>query len=265
MKKVFWTLTIFIVLNITTAYFFLFTSFGNGFVSDLIAKNLNEKGVATFSIEKFVLTPNNIDVKINMDETSVVEVLGNINIFAQSVDLKYNVDIKDLSKLQKFTTNKLNGAVKLNGTVVGDSKLAVIKGSSNIFDSTTTYTVNLKDFEPDSIKYLIKGAKIDKLLYTVNQPIYAKGFIDITGDITGAKPEALAGKIVTKVYKGNVNTGIVNEKFATTLKKALYFNADVITELEPYKLVSKAQVATTMADVFIKKAVVNNKRCIYKL
>ncbi len=259
MKKVFWSLTIFIVLNITTAYFFLFTSFGNGFVSEIITKKLNEKDVAKFTIEKFVLTKDSVDFKINMDETSVVEVLGDINIFSQKVNLKYNVDIKDLSKLEKFLEYKLNGTVKLSGTVIGDSKLAVIKGSSNIFDSNTTYTVNLKDFEPDIIKYIIKGAKIDKLLYTVNQPIYAKGLVDITGDITGVKPENLSGKIVTKIYKGNVNTSIVNKNFATTLKKALNFHADVVTELEPYQLVAKAQVSTSMADVFVKKAVLNVK------
>jgi len=259
MKKLFWVLTIFIVLNITTAYFFLFTAYGNGFVSDVVEKNLNEKGIATFKIEAFTLTPNALNFKVTIDSNSVIEVIGDMNIFSKSVDLKYNLDIKDLSKLQKFTKEKLNGSVKTNGTIKGNSSLTIIDGVSDIFESKSSYTVNLEEFEPDTIVYMIKGAKIDKLLYTVNQPIYAKGFIDITGNITGAKPENLAGQITTKIYEGSVNSSIVNEKFATNLKKALTFKGEIITNLVPYNLVSTVKVFTSMANVFAKKAVVNIK------
>jgi len=115
------------------------------------------------------------------------------------------------------------------------------------------------DFEPSMIKYKISGAKIQKLLYTVNQPIYANGLIDITGEVLNAKPESLNGKIVTKIYEGSLNTSIVNEKFKTKLTKALMFKGDIITNLEPYKLVSKVDFMTSMANVFVKKAIVNIK------
>jgi len=259
MKKLFWFLTLFIVLNITTVYFFLFTSFGNGIVSDIVEKNLNEKGVAHFKVEQFTLDTDLIKFKLIIDSNSVIEVNGNMNVFSKNVDLKYNVDVKDLSKLQKFTKQKLNGPVKASGTVKGDKALTIVNGVTNIFDSKTSYIVNLKDFEPDTIKYSMKGAKIQTLLHTVNQPNYANGLIDITGDITGAKPENLSGKIITKIYNSQVNIPIVNEKFKMKLKKALKFNGDIITKLEPYKLVSKVDFFTSMANVFTTKSVVNIK------
>ncbi|NQY94843.1 MAG: hypothetical protein HRT43_11810 [Campylobacteraceae bacterium] len=259
MKKLFWVLTLFIVLNITTAYFFLFTATGNGYVADIAESNLNEKGLAVFEINEFVLTPDSINLKVSIDSTSVIEIVGDLNIFAQRVDVKYNVDIKDLSKLQKITKEKLNGPVKLSGTVKGDQALTIIDGISDIFASATSYSIRLSDFEPETITFSIKEAKIDQLLYTVNQPIYAKGFINIQGDITGAKPENLAGKITTKIYKGSVNTLVVNENFATKLKEALNFKGEIITDLKPYELVSNAKVYTSMANLFVKKAIVNIK------
>jgi len=259
MKKLFWVLTLFIVLNITTAYFFLFTATGNGYVKDIAESNLNEQGLAEFKINEFSLTTDSLNFKLTIDSNSVIEVIGGISIFPTSTDLKYNVDIDDLSKLQKFTKNKLNGPLKLQGTVKGDSALTIVDGVSNIFGSDSSYSVRLSDYEPETIAYLIKGAKIDQLLYTLNEPAYAKGFIDIRGDITGAKPEKLKGKIVTKIYKGSVNTSVVNEKFATKLKNALNFSGDIVTDLEPYKLVSNAKLYTSMANVFVKKAIVNIK------
>jgi len=259
MKKLFWVLTLFIVLNITTLYFFAFTATGNGFVADIAETNLNKKSSAEFKINEFVLTPDSINLKVSIDSNSIIEVVGAISIFPIGTDLKYNVDIQDLSKLQKFTKEKLNGSLKLSGTVKGDKTLTIVDGISDIFGSQTTYSVRLSDFEPETITYLIKGAKIDKLLYTVNQPIYAKGFIDIKGDITGAKPENFAGKISTKIYKGSVNTQVVNEKFATKLKQALSFKGDIITDLEPYQLVSNAKIYTSMANVFVDKAIINIK------
>ncbi len=259
MKKLFWVLTLFIVLNITTAYFFLFTATGNGFVADMAETNLNKKSLAEFKINEFVLTTDSINLKVTIDSNSILEVVGAISIFPMSADLKYNVDIEDLSKLQKFTKDKLNGPLKVSGTVKGDKTLMIVDGISDIFESNTSYSVRLSDFEPETISYLIKGAKIDKLLYTVNQPIYAKGFVDIQGDITGAKPENLAGKITTKIYNGSVNTLVVNEKYATKLKQALNFKGEIITDLKPYQLVSNAKVYTSMANVFVNKAIVNIK------
>ncbi len=257
MKKLFWVLTLFIGLTITTAYFFLFTATGNGFVVDITETSLNKKSLAEFKINEFVLRTDSINLKVTIDSNSTLEVVGAISIFPMSADLKYNVDIEDLSKLQKFTKDKLNGPLKVNGTVKGDKTLMIIEGISDIFGSNSTYSVRLSDFEPETIVYLIKGAKIDKLLYTVNQPIYAKGFVDIQGDITGTKPESLAGKITTKIYKGIVNTLVVNEKYATKLKQALNFNGEIITDLKPYQLISNAKIYTSMANVFANKAIVN--------
>ena len=264
MKKLFGFLTLFIILNITTVYFFLFTTYGNGIVADIVENKVNEKGVVEFKINEFKLTTNTINFKATIDSNSMIYVGGGLNLLGKTVDLKYNVDIKDLSKLEKFSNQKLNGALSASGTVKGNQELTVIDGISDIFSSKTNYVVNLKDFEPDTIKLKIKGAKIDTLLHTVNQPIFAKGFIDITGDIKGAKPENFDGEIITNIYDGKVNLPIVNKNFNLKLKKALNFKGDIVTSLEPYQLVSKADVFTSLANVFAKKAVVDIKESSVK-
>ena len=257
MKKLFGFLTLFIILNITTVYLFLFTSFGNGFVSDMIETNVNEKGVVEFKVEEFVLTTSSLKFRAMIDANSMIDISGGLNIFARTVDLTYIVDIKDLSKLEKFTNQKLNGSFKTSGTVKGNQTLTLVRGITDIFESDTKYNVGLKDFEPDAVEFLVKGAKIDKLLHLVNQPIYAKGFIDINGQITDAKIPTLMGQIETKIYEGKVDNPIVNKAFELKLKNALDFKGDIVTTLQPNKAVTKVDFFTSMANVFVKQAVVN--------
>lgn len=259
MKKLFGFLTIFIILNITTVYFFLFTVFGNGIVSDIVEKSVNEQGVIEFKINEFILTTNMITFNASIDSSSMIDVRGDLNLLGRTVNLKYNVDIKDLSKLKKFTQQQLNGAIKLNGTVKGNQTLTVVDGTADIADAKTSYNVILKDFKPDTVKYSMKGAKIDSILHMVNQPIFAKGFVDITANITHPNPDFCDGKIVTKIYDGSVNIPIVNKNFELKLKKALNFKGEILTSLDPTKVVSKVDFFTSIADIFVQKAVVDLK------
>lgn len=106
MKKLFIGLGLFIVLNISTAYFFLFTSFGNGLVSSFIETKVNEKGVVNFKFDEFVLSLDTLSIKANIDTTSNIQIAGDISPFSLKFDLKYWVNITDLSKLEKFVNQK---------------------------------------------------------------------------------------------------------------------------------------------------------------
>lgn len=257
MKKLFFGLTFLIVILLGAAYALLFTSTGNGIVSSIVESKVNEEKNLNFKINKFLLTTKEIEFDSTIDDNSNINITGNLSLFSQTIDIKYNINIKDLSKLQRFTNQKLNGSFSTKGSFKGDSTLAKLSGDSNIFKSQTTYDIDLVDFEPSNIILDIKGAKIDEILHLINKPRYAMGNIDINANISDAKLDKLNGKIITKITNGLVTNSLVNKDFKTRLIQKLNFKGNITTDLTPFKALSKVDVRTSMANLFIKKADIN--------
>lgn len=264
MKKLFFGLTFLIILVLGAVYGVLFTPTGNSFVASKIEEKANEQKGVNFKVNKFVLTTSNIEFDATVDGNSNIKIIGDLALIAKTVDLKFNIDIKDLSKLQKFTNQKLNGSFKTNGTLKGNEKLAVLNGVTDIFKSNTTYNVELKDFEPSNILFNMKKADIASILYLVNQPIYANGNIDIDANIKNAKVETLDGLVKTKISNGVVANSVVNKAFNLQLKNLLAFKGDIVTRLIPNNLSSKVDFYTTMANLFVKDANVDLKTMVIK-
>ena len=245
------------MLNISTVYLLLFTSVGNDIVSPIIEKKVNEQGIVNFKLKEFILTTDSIKFIANIDEVSNIEIDGDLDLFAKSIDLNYLIDIKDLSKLEKFTKQKLNGNFKTNGSIKGDRDLIEIIGNSDLFESDTKYLAHLKAFKPSKIEFLVIKAKIEKLLYTLNQPIYSNGNIDIVGTISNPNIDNLAGEILTKIYDGKINNLIVNKSFDLKLKDKVIFNGNIQTDLKQNLAISKIDFLTSLLNLSIKKAIFN--------
>ena len=247
-------MTLFILIILGAAYALLFTPWGNGIVASFIENKANENKNVQFKVEKFILTMSNIDFKANIDNNSYINLQGALSLIAKEFDLAYDVKVKNLSKLNKLTNANLQGEFNTIGTIKGDEKLLKIAGKSDIFESMTTYNTSLVNFEPSDISFKIQKAKIEKLLFMVSQPNYANGFINIDGNIKN-----MQGQIVTNVYNGKINNSVVNKVFNQKLLRAFDFKGKVVTALSKDKAVSKVDFYTTMANVFVKQAVVNLK------
>ncbi|WP_428026932.1 hypothetical protein [Arcobacter sp.] len=264
MKKLFFGLTFLIIILIGAVYALLFTTTGNGIVSSVVESKVNEQKNLNFKINKFLLTLEKIEFDSTIDENSNIKIAGDLSIFSKTIDIKYDINIKDLSKLERFTNQKLNGSFSTNGSLKGDSTLAKLQGISNIFKSDTKYDISLTDFEPSNILLDIKSAKIDEILHLINKPRYAMGNIDINANIKNAMLDKLDGKITTKIEKGVVSNVLVNKDFNTKLVNKLEFKGTVNTDLQPFKALSKVDFYTTLANLFVKKADVDLKDMIIK-
>ncbi len=252
MKKLFFGLTLLILIIIGGAYTLAFTPMGNGIVASMIEDKANEQPNVNFKVEKFVLTTSDISFHANVDNNSYIKVDGKLALLAKEFDLTYDVDVKDLAKLKKLTNADLRGNFITKGTVKGNEKLLNVVGTSDVFASVTNYSAKLVDFEPSDVIFNVKNASIEKLLYTVNQPQYATGKININGSL-----KDMAGQIKTDITNGKVNNPIVNKAFNQKLVKPLLFKGNVVTDLTKKQAVSKVDFFTTMANVFVKKAVFN--------
>jgi len=258
MKKLFFGLTLLIVLIIGGAYGLLFTAPGNSFVASMIEDKVNEgQEDVNMKVNDFKLTMNDILFDATLDGNSNINIEGALNIFAKSVDLKYDVNIKDLAKLQNITGQKLNGSFSTNGTVKGDKKLAFVKGVSKVASSNTTYDVKLVEFEPANILFDMKGAKVEQLLNIVNQPIYAKGNLDLNADIKSADIKTLDGLVTTKITNGILNAKAINKELKANPKTPITFTSNTVTNLIPNMANTKVDLNSSIADLDVKKASVN--------
>lgn len=264
MKKLFFGLTLLILLIFGGVYALLFTSAGNSYVASIIEDKVNEQDGVNFKVNKFLLTTSKLEFNANVDENSYIKIAGDLALLAKTVDLKFDIDVKDLSKLQKFTNQKLNGNFKTNGILKGNQEEAVLSGVSDVFESKTTYDVKLTNFEPSNINFNMKNGKIEKLLYLVNQPIYAKGYLNIDANIKNAKVSTLDGTVTTSIKDGLVMNDTVNKAFNLQLKSPLIFKGDILTKLIPNKALTKVDFYTTMANLFVKEANVDLSSMVIK-
>lgn len=257
MKKLFFGLTLLIVIIIGAVYGVLFTTPGNSFVASIIESKVNEgQKDVNMKVDDFKLTTSEILFKATLDENSVISVEGKLDLFAKSVDLLYNINVKDLSKLQNITKQKLNGSFATKGSVVGNQEETNIQGDSLIASSKTAYKIKLADFKPTNIFFNMKEAKLQELLYMVNQPIYAKGLLDVNVNVNNAEIPTLDGVIHTEIKNGVLNAKAVNKELKED-KSPITFTLNTITNLIPNNANTKLDLDGNFAKLNVKDANVN--------
>lgn len=260
MKKVFLFLSLILVIMIASVYGLLFTKGGNNIVASYIEQKANEqRDDVNLKVNDFTLTLDSINFDASINSISTIKVSGALDILRKSVDLKYDAKIKDLSKLQNFTKQKLNGFFETHGTFKGDMDISVINGNLKLANSNTDYNLKLVNFIAKDLKFDMQKAKIEELLHLINQPIYAKGLIDIKGNIKDLNISSLDGIVNTKITHGRLVNKIVNEKFKQSLKSAITFKGNVDTKLLPFKANSKVSFFTNLAKINIDEAIYDIK------
>ncbi|APW65014.1 hypothetical protein LPB137_03770 [Poseidonibacter parvus] len=251
MNKFFISLTILIIFIIGTVYGVLFTKTGNGFISSYIENTVNdEQSDVKLKVKDFTLTFNTINFDASINDDSNINISGDLQIFKKKVDLKYDIKINELSNLENLTKQKLNGPFSTSGIFKGDANFSEISGISDIAQSETSYALKLVDFEPKNIDFLIKNARIEKLLHLLNQKNLAIGNLTLKGDIKDANIPSLDGDLTVNISKGKLNNKVINEEFKQNIASAIYFKSDIKAKLTPNKATIKSDLITSLADAF---------------
>ncbi|PHR54623.1 MAG: hypothetical protein COA44_12740 [Arcobacter sp.] len=135
---------------------------------------------------------------------------GSIEPDSLKTQAKYSINIKELALLKPITKGPFRGPFSTKGEIKGDKKELKIKGSSNVAKSKTSYSLLLKNLEPQSAKLSVSHAKLSKLLYLLGQPNYAEGNLDINADISSISRLNAKAKI-------SIKKGLIHKK---EMKKA---------------------------------------------
>ena len=206
----------------------------------------------------------NLDAKLKGDDVEYTYILdsnlakissgGKVVPEPLKVDIKYGVDIKELAVLKPITNAPLKGAFQTDGVVVGSKKSMKIEGRSNLAASKTTYDVELKEFKPLSVIAKISNAKLDKLLYMVGQPKFAKADLDMDVKLTSLDPKNLKGTLNLALDKGVVNRSIMKKVYKVNLPKTT-FNSKTDVVLKGKDIDYKTFLKSNLAKITSKGVV----------
>ena len=207
----------------------------------------------------------NLDAKLQGDDVDYKYLLksnlakisssGKVKPEPLHVAIKYGLDVAQLAVLKPITGADIRGNLRLSGTVNGSKEKMTVDGRSDIADSKTTFTAVLKDFQPKSVQANIKDLKLQKLLYMIKQPHYADALFDLDVAISNADVKNLQGTVKSRIKNGLLDSKYLSKAYEfKTLMPRSTFHATTTTTLHKNNIDTKADIFSTLADLYVKKA-----------
>jgi hypothetical protein len=241
-----------VVLLLGAAYGLLFTQPGNDFLKPIIEKKVAEQVPLPTKLETFTLRPDRFAIALLIGKDTKIVAQGTMNLSTRSIDATYDVDIVELANLQKLIGQKLRGPFKTHGTVRGDQKKIAIEGEASVAGSATGYKLALRDFKPENLEATVQHLHLEKLLYMVGQPVFARALIDVDAKIPSLVMNDLDGQIATKITKGYLYPHPIQEEFNLSIPENTTFHGDIQTRLAKSRAINKVDFFTSLATLKAK-------------
>lgn len=252
-----WIVTLFgfLTLLIVSLYALLFTSLGHGIILPIIEEKIQEASkVNNVKFTTFKLSTNSIDTTLMLDNNPIV-FKGNFNIISSNLDFTYDIHIKNLNIFNAISNQKLQGEFQTKGSIQGNIENIFVKGVAFFAQGETNYALNLKEKDIVNLSFSLKNVAVEKLLWMVNQPIYATAKLNIEGEIKSINH--LDGLIVTKVENGVLNSDYINKTFQQNLPTKSSFDATIQTTLQKENIISIVDFNSFIATIDTKKTIFN--------
>lgn len=199
-----------------------FTPVGNDLLKPYIQKKIDESSPLALTLDRFRLGFSSFDLTLQGAESLHASLQGNYSLFAQSIEAKLALEVKDLGYLSKVAAMPLQGAFRLDAKASGDRHALSIVGESDIAHSETKFLIDLKEFSLHSLIANIKHAQLESLLRLGAQPPYAKAILDLDAKLTPDSNGALKGEVELRASRGEVNGGVVQKEFGITIPATLF-------------------------------------------
>lgn len=197
------------------------------------------------------------------------KIYGKFNRKSSNINSKYNINILNLAVLKPIINTALRGAFSTSGAINGKIKKLFVSGTSNIANGITDYKFKIEDKKIKNIALTVKNAKLNKVLYLVNQPQYAYGNVFSSIKIQTLDMKKLSGKITADVKNGVVNSSVVKKVNNVSMPRAhfkLNFNSTIKNSIANFLIRFKSSIGNVdfKNGVFdISKATLNGNYKVY--
>lgn len=193
MKKLLYSILALILVLFIGIYCVLFTGFGNNFVKNIAEKKLNENSNIAIKIEEFELGISKINLKVLVNAMLEAKVNGDFSLLSQSLDVKYELNGKNLELL------KITDPLNIAGNIKGSFSDFNIDGKGVIFTSPLTLDANVKDYFPTKLNLDANNLDVEKLSKIAGVD-YASGFINLNANVNEFDKDKLDAKALVSIY-----------------------------------------------------------------
>lgn len=206
-----------IIVLLIAVYVLAFTSFGNGIVSPILEKKIQEQTHMDAKLQTFQLSMSDFKIVLVLTSKNIITAQGTYSLFSQNFQVAYDIALKNLSALEPLTQTPLSGALLTHGDVKGDMHFVTIDGVSDIAKSDTNYHVELTEFNPSSIIAKVNHLDLQTLLAMVGQKRYASAIVNLDANFKNITPHKLDGNVVLTTSKGVLNSKVLKHDFNITV------------------------------------------------
>ena len=258
LKKLFLSVFAVFILAILSICFILFTQTGNNLIASYIENKVNEEqNAVTLSVKKLTLSADSLDFNAVIDDGSSMKINGGFNLFKQSVDLHYQLKIKELSYLAPLIGQKLQGPLNTRGTAKGSLAKLHIQGQTDVAQSQTQYVLTLIDRKPTIAQIKMQNAQIAQLLHLVDQPKYVMGQLNIKGQVDLSNLDQLKGNALLTIKNGQANSPLINKTFQQNLPTPTLFNLASNIKLSGQTVAASTDIKSNIANISAQKTTFN--------
>lgn len=233
-------------------------------INEVINKNFDQNITSKIVFKNELianLDKNEVHFSTNL-VSNLFELLVNksiLNLKDNSINSDYRVDFPNLSEFDGIIHQKFFGKFFVDGNISIKDKKIEVSANSDIFNSDTKALVLLDNSVLSSFKIDLKDAKIDRILHTVNQPIYAYGNLFVKGEISSDSNNILNGQINTNINSGKVVNEVVNALYDLKLKDTINFNGNINTNLANNQAISNVDFKSSLANLKTEKSIFDIK------
>jgi hypothetical protein len=245
MKYLTWLLGM-LLLIVATIYIVAFTGFGNSILRPIIEDKIKEQTKLDSKLEVFSVSMNDFKIVLQLNKNNTIAAQGSYSLFSQSFNIKYKVDLQELTTLQPLTSTQLQDSFFTDGTVKGNTKLFTVLGKSDVAKSKTDYKVVMSEMNPSSIIATVEKADLESLLHILNQKPYASADVSLDVNFKNITQHKLDGDIRLITNKGKLNSQVMKKDFNITIPPtafAMHLNAKLKGDAVDYTYVLNSNLA----------------------
>ena len=251
MKKFFGFIVLFVVGVTGGVYWMLYTASGNSFLKPLIEQYLNQKLPVKARLEEFSLSP--LGIKLYVGKDTRIQAFGTLDLFKQTFDIDYDLNIARLEELEPLTHQKLRGSLKTKGSIKGDKRKIDIVGRANVADGSADYHLVVQELQAKSLQAQLHKAKLQKILYMLYQPHFADALVNGDVVLKNIDSEALSGRMRAKVYEGRVDRVVIAKEFGIK-GAAIRFSFEDTSVIHQGIVTSDMQLLSNVVKLFSRGA-----------
>lgn len=236
-------------------YVLLFTPTGHGFLLPMAVEKIEAGSkVKKAEFKSFELSMNQIDMVLDLDG-ELVKVKGKYDLFSRTLDLNYDVQIKNLATFSKAMGTTVRGDFVTWGKAWGKFDSVFVKGGAKTANGTIAYSLNLEDNDIKNLDFDLKNLSLQKLLWMIGQPLYSDAKLFSKGKIISMNQ--FNGDVITIVKDGVLNYPVVKKEFEIELPKNPIYDLHIKTKLQNKKASSIVDLNSFAANVDTSKTVFN--------